>query len=60
MPEAKGSTQNAQPRRLRRAAFVVAVNLAAIVLLLLALEGGVRLLRPDIGPAATDLELVRD
>ena len=54
------ATQNARRRRWRRVAFVVGVNLVGIVLVLLMLEGGVRLFRPDIGPAATDAHLVRD
>ncbi|WP_412068230.1 SGNH/GDSL hydrolase family protein [Rubrivirga sp. IMCC43871] len=47
-------------RPLRTAALVVLANVAGVVALLLLLEGTVRVLRPDIGPAGTDAGLFLD
>jgi lysophospholipase L1-like esterase len=46
--------------RLGRVAGVVAVNVAVAGLLLLVLEGAVRLLRPDIQPAGTEADVLLD
>ena len=45
---------------LRRVGRVVLANVVGVVGLLLALEGGVRVLRPDIGPAGSEAALLLD
>ncbi|MDX1419579.1 MAG: hypothetical protein R3181_06385 [Rubricoccaceae bacterium] len=52
--------RRARSQAWRRAAAVVGINVGVALGLLLLLEAGVRLARPDIGPAATDAALVAD
>lgn len=53
-------TDHRTSRSVRRWAGVVAANVVGVVVLLLVLEGAVRVTRPDIGPAGSDRALFLD
>ncbi len=62
MPARPSASEPSGARRSRwaRAARVAGVNLAVGLALVLALEGAVRVLRPDVGPAGTDAGILLD
>ncbi|WP_412060309.1 SGNH/GDSL hydrolase family protein [Rubrivirga sp. IMCC45206] len=59
-PPRPSSGEPSAGRPVQTAALVVLANVAGVVALLLLLEGTVRVLRPDIGPAGTEAGLFLD
>ena len=59
-PTSSDARADAARGRLRRWAGVLAANVVGVVLVLLLLEGAVRVLRPDVGPSGTDAALFLD